>query len=618
MNLLNLYANGNLLTLGSRPVTTSGSVNYDTCAFIFNTEWKGFERTAVFAVGDSVCYAVELDDTGVCKIPKECLARTGVLKIGVVGENEDGTVISTNVVTQRIVEGANKDETDFVPVNPETGNSSDDLPSKESAIHLLWQDDSFELDPDFILDDYSLVDETDIHSVYNVIFSSLAEKYPTYVTANVEGQDYSGNDIMSFAFTGSDYDRVILITANHFASSYLTMRALGGFFKNLCENYKKDANLNFLHSKVKFVVLPVVSPETLLGKSRCNSNGVAPFVNYDNFFDESPIIDKGDASFSEPESIPVISAIDTVSAEKCVWYFDFECDNFDDVGKKIYYRANDVTRGNEIRKMASKFDSRYQQTDIYSATELVETNAPIATNYATGFYCMNACTVVWSDSADIQSEYDKSTVKYISFMGTLIFDAAQKCIIANNPDPAPFVRQIIWKAKNTTDYAEIGSSCSPMWVSGYKQMLNGVYNISLNGYITIDSDEPAIARVRPVLYQKNSPEDDYEKRFSNNLFDVEINIPEGKSIIPFSSVLGGKFSNRADGENCTELGVVIAAACSESAKAVSISYTLTANPSDGKNSVEVLTPPGWAMDYTDENTIPAYEIVYPQMYYDIL
>lgn len=76
MNLLNLYANGNLLTLSGRPMTTSGSVNYDTCAFNFNSDWKGFARTAVFAIED-VCYAVELDDTRVCKIPKECLRKNG-------------------------------------------------------------------------------------------------------------------------------------------------------------------------------------------------------------------------------------------------------------------------------------------------------------------------------------------------------------------------------------------------------------------------------------------------------------------------------------------------------------------------------------------------------------
>lgn len=490
MNLLNLYVNGNLLTLGNHPMTTSGSINYDTCAFNFDSDWKGFERTAVFAAGNDVCFAVELDDTGVCKIPKDCLKNTGLLKIGVVGENSDGVVISTNVVIQRIVEGANNGELKFTPADPETGD--EDILSKESAVHLLWQDDSFELDPDFVLDDYSSIDETDIQSVYNVAFSRLAEKYPTYVTANVEGQDSSGNDIMSFTFTGNDYDRVILITANHFASSNVTICALGGFFKNLCENYKKNANLNFLHEKVKFIVLPVASPEAFLSKSRHNLNGVAPFVNYDHFFYDSPIEDKGDEPFSEPETIPVLTVIDTASYEKCVWHFDFECENEAYRGKKIYYKANDITGGNVIQNMTSKFDSRYETNDPFATTHIIETNAPIATNYSTNIYCLNACTVVWSTSYLVGGSIEDATKKYIKYMGVFILDAAKRCINTRNPEPKPLLKHIVWKSTDEADKIELESACKPMWVSGYKQRYFGLYNISVNGHITVKAQDDAI------------------------------------------------------------------------------------------------------------------------------
>ncbi|MBQ8784287.1 MAG: hypothetical protein IJZ57_11015 [Clostridia bacterium] len=617
MNLLNLYANGNLLTLGSRPMTTSGSVNYDTCAFNFNDDWKGFDRTAVFAIGDAVCYAVELDDTGVCKIPKECLLKTGILKIGVVGEDDEGTIISTNIVTQRVVEGANNGEMEFTPVNPETGNNEDGITSDESAVHLLWQDDSFELSPDFILDDYSNVDETDIHSVYNVVFTKLAEEYPSYVTANVEGQDYSGNDIMSFTFTGNDYDRVILITANHFASSYMTVRALGGFFKNLCENYKKNANLNFLHSKVKFVVLPVVCPEALFGKSRHNLNGVATFVNYDHFFDESPIEDKGECSFSEPETIPVISLIDVLSEEKCVLHCDFECGNFSDVGKKVYYKANDITPCNELHDTVSKFDTRYEQTDLYYSTEFIETNAPIATNYSTYLYGINACSVVWSNARFTTSAMNEATLKYIKFMGTLLLDSAKKCISANRPKTGTVTKHIAWRGNTETDYVALTSSCTPMWVSGYKQRLKGNFNVTVNGFIIVDSEYETKVRVKPLLYQKGSPTDDYEQRFATQVFDSEQTMHQGLNTIPFSSTISCKYSNIYGGI-CRELYTVIAAASGKEVKVIAVSYTVTAIPSDGRNSVEVLSPTGLASDYTDENTMPVFEVKYPEMYYDAI
>ena len=615
MNLLNLYANGNLLTLGSKPMTTSGSVNYDTCAFNFNSDWKGFARTAVYAI-DEVCYAVELDDTGLCKIPKECLRKTGVLKIGVVGENSDGVVISTNIVTQRVVEGANNDLIELVPADPESGDNS--VTSDESAIHLLWQDDSYELDSDFVLDDYSQVDETDIHSVYNVTFSRLAEKYPTYVTTNVEGQDYSGNDIMSFTFTGEDYDRVIFITANHFAPSYVTVRALGGFFKNLCENYKQNANLNFLHSKVKFVVLPVVCPEALLGKSKLNSNGVSPFVNYDHFFDMSPAENKGDSSFSEPETIPVISLLDIADGEKCVFYFDFESDKSQYVGKKIYLKTNDMTQANEVCRIISKFNSRYNQSELYLGTEFVETNAPVATNYATYMYSLNACTVVWADPFLSPTLVDATTLEYIKFMGTVFLESAKLCINSKNPEPKPVIKQVVWKGETENDCITLSTSVQPMWVSCSKHRLTGNYNVTLSGYITVDSDYETKVRVKPVLYQVGSPTADYEKRFSTLFFDSEATVHEGLNMIPFSSVISCKYSNYVNEAINRNLGAVISAASGKPVKVIAISYIINAVPSDGRDAVEVLSPAGVASDYTDENNTPVFKVKYPEMYYDAI
>lgn len=596
-------------------MTTSGSVNYDTCAFNFNSDWKGFARTAVFAI-DDVCYAVELDDTGVCKIPKECLRKTGILKIGIVGENSDGVVISTNIVTQRIVEGANKESFDFLPADPETGEGG--VASDESAVHLLWQDDSFELSEDFMLDDYSGVDENDVQSVYNVTFSRLAEEYPAYVKANVEGQDYSGNDIMSFTFSGDDYDRVILITANHFASSCITVRALGGFFKNLCQNYKKDANLNFLHTKVKFVVLPVACPEALLAKSKLNSGGVSPFVNYDHFFEMSPAQNKGDAPFTEPETIPVISLIDVLSGEKCVFYCDLESDAAQNIGKKIYIKSNDLAQANEISSMVAEFDSRYAQSELYAGTQYVETNAPIATNYATYMYALNACTVVWADPYNAHSLVDEATLKYIKFIGTLLLEGARSCINVKNPESKPIAKQMVWKGNAKDDYVTLSMQIEPMWVSAGKHRLTGNYNVSLNGHIIVDADEDAKVRVRPVLYQVNSPSDGYSKRFASAVFDSEATVHKGLNIIPFSSVIGCKYSNYLPDAVNTDLGAVIAAAAESPVNVIAISYTLNAVPSDGRNAVEVLSPTGRASDYTDENNLPVFEVKYPEMYYDAI
>ena len=190
--------------------------------------------------------------------------------------------------------------------------------------------------------------------------------------------------------------------------------------------------------------------------------------------------------------------------------------------------------------------------------------------------------------------------------------------MATSADLKPQTKQVVWKGNTTNNYLTLSSGCEPMWVSCYKQKLYGVYNVTLNGFVTVDSDYETIIRVRPILYQKNSPTDDYDSRSSNNIFDIEMNIPEGVSVIPFSSVLSCKYANPYASSANAEVGAVIAAACPDDVKVTSISYTINAIPSDARNSVEVLTPPGWATDYTDSDTTPVFNVIYPKMYYDVI
>ena len=314
----------------------------------------------------------------------------------------------------------------------------------------------------------------------------------------------------------------------------------------------------------------------------------------------------------------MITALDAVGAENCVWFFDFECENFTQSGKKIYYKANDLTQGNFIQKVVSSFDSRYEQSDLYSGSQIVETNSSIVTNYATYMYSMNACTVIWSDSGTTQSEFKSATKKLAEFMGSFILEAVREPVVATSADLKPQTKQVVWKGNTTNNYLTLSSGCEPMWVSCYKQKLYGVYNVTLNGFVTVDSDYETIIRVRPILYQKNSPTDDYDSRSSNNIFDIEMNIPEGVSVIPFSSVLSCKYANPYASSANAEVGAVIAAACPDDVKVTSISYTINAIPSDARNSVEVLTPPGWATDYTDSDTTPVFNVIYPKMYYDVI
>lgn len=113
MNLLNFTVNGNRLVFTENAYPTSGGYSYDKCSFTFDSEWTGFSKKAVFSSGNSEELS-ELIESNICTVPEEMLRKAGLLKIGVVGINGAGTIISTNVVTVRIDTGAN--ETGSYPV----------------------------------------------------------------------------------------------------------------------------------------------------------------------------------------------------------------------------------------------------------------------------------------------------------------------------------------------------------------------------------------------------------------------------------------------------------------------------------------------------------------------
>ncbi len=113
MNVLNFTVNGNKLTFTENAFPNSGGFSYDKCSFTFDSEWTGYSKKAVFSFGGSEEISW-ITDSDICTIPEEALERPGLLKIGLVGINAAGTIISTNFAAVRVRTGAN--ETGAFPV----------------------------------------------------------------------------------------------------------------------------------------------------------------------------------------------------------------------------------------------------------------------------------------------------------------------------------------------------------------------------------------------------------------------------------------------------------------------------------------------------------------------
>lgn len=113
MNTIGFTVNGNKISYSGGDMPVSGSCRYDKCFFTFDSEWSTFSKQAVFSKGNGEEYK-EFISGSYCTIPEEVLRTSGVVKVGVVGINNAGTIISTNQTFLRVKRGANESET--VPV----------------------------------------------------------------------------------------------------------------------------------------------------------------------------------------------------------------------------------------------------------------------------------------------------------------------------------------------------------------------------------------------------------------------------------------------------------------------------------------------------------------------
>lgn len=75
-----------------------GSKGYLQACFVFNSEWKGFAKVAVFKSNVSNEKPVKIDANGECIVPDE-VTDGAYIEVKVVGKSKAGQVITTNSVS---------------------------------------------------------------------------------------------------------------------------------------------------------------------------------------------------------------------------------------------------------------------------------------------------------------------------------------------------------------------------------------------------------------------------------------------------------------------------------------------------------------------------------------
>lgn len=105
MFTLNIKVNGRISQICQGDGIVSGSVGIDSVKFITTSEWNTAAKKAVFYIDRNNVYESFLDDNNMAKVPYEVIQDIGILKIGLYGVYDDGTVITASIIEMELKEG---------------------------------------------------------------------------------------------------------------------------------------------------------------------------------------------------------------------------------------------------------------------------------------------------------------------------------------------------------------------------------------------------------------------------------------------------------------------------------------------------------------------------------
>lgn len=640
MNQLEFTVNGNHLSLSTEDVSTGGSVNYDQCVFTFDDEWTDFERTAVFETGrDS--YRVALDENDSCFIPSPCVEKEGIIRIGVFGTNDD-TVITTNSVAHHIEEGLDElgewFEEDYSLVLNAVSNMENRVTeclnglnesfdaimrsvrksgAVEEVVSVSDCPDDWYLPEEFSDSETvrEIRDGNDIQDYLGYRFEALREDFPTYVKREVIGTDASEQyPVYAYVFEPLNYEKTVLVTSCVHGTESMALFALSDFCNELCRRSDEDRTLAYIRNRVKLVIIPAVNPYGVENRKVRNSENVDIGINFPYRWDDCEISSKGSSAADQVETQNIIDFAEILYADKLCAAVDFHVDSYTAAGKNIFYPR---FKDNCLRAL-TEFVNRFNfEAEDGTKTKgiLAASLSPTLSNYLADTYGINSCEAVWPDELYGGMYSDANYTKFKEFIGNLLYTVAKNSSFTCRCGAQPFIKYIAWKSSDDAFAVPQSSVPSVMGISNYSLSLSSPCILNLQGFVVLNVVSPCTVKIKPLLYQMNSPEQDYSQRSLDTTFMLELSLESGIHVIPVSSVLQAYYTSYNPSVHvcyCEDVTAALAV-CASAASAVTVdAYTLTLSgiPSDMGKPVEISTPIGASSDYSAVD-IPTQQMVYP-------
>lgn len=639
MNTLEFTVSGNHLELSADAISTEGCVNYDRCGFTFDSEWDGFERTAVFETGGDSFRVVLEDDA--CFIPSPCVEKEGLIRIGVYGTNND-TVIATNSVAHRIDEGISGLGEWFEEDYSLVLNAVKNMETRV-ARSIADVNENFEAIRSFVLsgsnatasvsggdcpdewykpNDFNgaenireVISSGNIQEFYDYGFEPLRTRHPDYITREFIGTDSDGElPVYAYTFAPVDYEKTVFLTSCVHGYGRTSFFALSNFFKELCENYASSRVLSYLRNRVKIIVVPAVSTLGLVTGRGLNANNVDIGFNFPYRWEDCDKTTKGAAPADQAETQNIIDYVEVIHMDKLCAAIDFHVDTDTESGKSIFYPRFKNNCLSALTKFVNTFNYE-AESGAASKGILAATVKPSISDYLADEYGINTCEAVWHYRLFGGNYSNENYTKFTEYIANLVYTMAKNSSFTCKCGPAPFAKYIAWRSTDEA-YGILNSSTpKKIGISDYELSLDTPCILELRGCVVLNVTTPCTVKINPLLYQVNSPEQDYDDRTTNSPFMLELPLTAGTHVIPVNSVLQAFYTsyNATSKLKYCENVCVSLAVCADTASAAEVkAFTLNivGIPSDTAKPVVISTPMGRPSDYTDED-VPVQQIVYP-------
>jgi len=242
------------------------------------------------------------------------------------------------------------------------------------------------------------------------LWEPLRAANSSYITRELIGKDQSGAyDIWRYVLTPPNYTKTIVLTGATHGLEVTGMICLYLLVKALCDGTDNHANLRFLRTKCRIVIIPIVNPWGMNQsptRERRNSRLIDPNRNADyrwGNYTETLYYEKGTAPWSEKESQYVR---DTILAYPDATAF-VDCHNTTSSGSYHLYGFVPSHEGapmSAVRRVIDGIQTAGMTQQIATLPD------PLMINWASATQGLNSMVIEWNDGKDGNAMYSSADI----------------------------------------------------------------------------------------------------------------------------------------------------------------------------------------------------------------